>query len=211
MEISKYCKKKSINAIYNIRKEELVFHENEHILSVEKTYESINIKNYIFKETDCSEKKMMDSLKLVHLNEDVLNKKMSVLSSTEVLKIELAILLIKNVNFIVLDSFDKYFMEKELFFFKKLFKKLVKNYNKTFVFLNGNLSFFFEFADRIVVRKSKKNFIVFNNPTFYEKELLNLVGTPKIIEFVNYLRENGKKIMFYTDLKELLKAIFREV
>lgn len=211
MEIEKYVKSEGITAIYNVRKEELVLSKEKSVLNLEKTYEKVSVKNYILKETSCTDKKMLDSLKLVHLNEDILSKKMEVLSSSEVLKIELAILLIKNVDCIVLDSFQQYFMEKELFFFKKLFKKLVKNYHKTFVFLNGDLAFFFELANRIVVRKNKKNFIVFDAPTFYEEELLSLVGTPKIIEFVNYVRANGRKIMPYTDLKELLKAIFREV
>lgn len=211
MEINKYCKTESINAFFNVLKEELVFSENTYAINLKNTYNAELVKKYILKETSCVDKKLLDSLKLVHLSEEVLDKKMNFLSSSEVLKVELAILLIKNVDCIVFDSFDKFFMEKELFFFKKLFKKLVKKYHKTFVFLNSNLAFFLEFADRIVVRKSKKNFLVFDKPTFYEEELLNLVNPPKIIEFVNYLRENDKKILPYTDLKELLKAIFREV
>lgn len=211
MEINKYCKKESINAFYNVLREELVCSENIFVMNLENTYNAIFVKNYILKNASCSDKKMIDSLKLVHLNEDVLDKKMNHLSSSEILKIELAILLIKNVDCIVFDSFDKFFMEKELFFFKKLFKKLVKKYHKTFVFLNSNLSFFFEFANRIVIKRNKKNFVVFDDPTFYEEELLNLVNPPKIIKFVNYLRENNKKIAPYTNLNELLKAIFREV
>lgn len=211
MEIEKYMELGHILAIGNVNVNEIKLGNSIRLLEMKKHYQNITVKKYILQETSCLDKRMINSLKLVHLEEEVLNKKMNVLSTSEKVKIELAILLIENVDCIVFNQFDYYFMEKELLFFKKLFKKLVKKYQKTFVFLNSNLSFLFDFADRVVMKKSKKEYVVIDNPTFYEEELYEVIKKPPIVDFVIYLNQNGKKILPYTDLKELLKAIFREV
>lgn len=211
MEIEKYIEFGKINAFFNFGFLDFHFQEKIHILRIKSTYKNINVKKYVLEKTSCLEERMKSSLKLVHLEEDILEKKINVLSTSEKVKLELAILLIQNVNCIVFDKFDSYFMEKELLFFKKLFLKLVKKYKKTFVFLNSNVSFLFDFANRLVVKKNKKNYLVFDQPNFYEEELYSIMDCPPIVDFVKYLNEHGKKILPYTDLKELLKAIFREV
>lgn len=211
MEIAKYIEENKINALQNVSVHDIRMDASFHLVDIKKDYKNITVEKYILENTRCTPKKMVDSLKLVHLESEVLSKKCSSLSQSEKLKVELASLLILNVDFIVLSYFDVYFMEKELLFFKKLFKKLVKKYGKTFVFLNGNLSFLFEFADRIVIRKTKKNVVILDCPTFYESELNGFMEQMPIVDFVKYTKEQGKKILEYTDLKELLKAIFRDV
>ena len=88
---------------------------------------------------------------------------------------------------------------------------MVLNYGKTIVLLDSKLLFLVDFADRIVVKNEKKELEVFVAPNFYEERLLELLGTPKIVEFVKFVNENGKKLLPYTDMKELIKAIYREV
>lgn len=211
MEIEKYILLGKINAIYKVNAQDLHLSKETILLSIKESYPNITVEKYVEKETSCMEKRMKDSLKLVHLEEEILDKKMPVLSTSEKLKIELAILLIRNIDCIVLDYFDHYFMEKELLFFKKLFKKLSKKYKKTFVFLNCEVSFLFDFADRVILKKSKKDDFIVDYPTFYENELYSVLEKPQIVDFIEYLNQSGKKILSYTDLKELLKAIFREV
>ena len=211
MEITKYVLENGINAFQNVSFKNTSFDERFYMVDIKKNYKNETVEKYLLQKGSCSYKKMVDSLKLVHLEENILPQKMSCLSSSEKLKVELAILLIANVECIVFPYFDIYFMEKELMFFKKMFKKLVKKYKKTFVFMNSNLSFLYEFADRIVVQKTKKNVVVLDNPKFYEEDLNAFIGEMPIVDFVKYTNEQGKKILEYIDLKELLKAIFREV
>ncbi len=211
MEIEKYIEFGKINSIHNVNVGESVFPFKIHFLKIKEKYPNKTVRQYIMKESSCLEKRMLASLKLVHLDEDILDKTLGILSSSEKLKVELAILLILNVECIALNQFDFYFMEKELLFFKKLFKKLQKKYHKTFIFINSNVSFLFGLVDRVIIKKNKKDYFIIDNPTFYESELYTVIDKPAIVDFVNFLNEKGKKILPYTDLNELLKAIFREV
>lgn len=210
MEVKKYILDNKINAIYG-DVNGLSWNDFFHVVAIKNHYENITVEKYVIKSTSCSDKKVIDSLKLVHLEENILGKKMSVLSSSEKLKIELAILLIENVSCFLFPLFDCYFMDKELLFFKGLFRKLVREFNKTFVFLNSRQTFLYSFADRVVIMKSKKKMVVLDNPTFYEEELSMFLEEMPIVDFVKYTNSCGKKILEYTNLNELLKAIFREV
>lgn len=201
-EIEKYILENKIIAFFGDFKGEFVDTVNN--------YPNITVKKYILKSTSCFDKKLYDSLKFVELDKEILDRNVQVLSTSEKLKIELAIKLIENEKVIVLNDFSKNFMVKELFFFKKLFKKIVSKYNKTIVFINSDLDFLFDMASRIVIKNNKK-FIVIDNPSFYEEELKSLDNYPPILEFVDYLEKCGRKIKGYIDTKELLKAIFREV
>lgn len=212
MEINTFVKKEKINAFQNLHIDSfLVSSDASCCVQFKDNYKDVFVKDYIFSVTSSSEKKILDSFKMVLLSPDVLDKKMSILASTEALKVELAILLLRNVDTIILYRFDAYFMDKEFMYFKKLFKKLVLKYGKTIVLLDANLSFLFDFADRIVVKNEKDKLEVFVSPTFYEERLLELLGTPKIVDFVKFLNESGKKFSPYIDMKELIKAIYREV
>ncbi len=211
MEINEFVKKGKINAFNHLHLAPFLDSEHPSLAKVLNVYNDVLVYDYIFSKTSCEEKRIKDSLKLVALPFEVLSKKMHVLSRSELLKVELSILLIRNVDMIVVYQFDSYFMEKELFYFKKLFKKLVSKYGKTIVLLDSKIDFMIDLVDRIVVCNSKNELEVFVNPTFYEERLLELLEIPKIVEFVNYVNHCGKKIGKYTDIKELIKAIYREV
>ncbi len=211
MEINEFVKKGKINAFNHLHLAPFLESEHPSLAKVANSYNDVLVHDYIFFKTSCEEKRIKDGLKLVALPFEVLSKKMQVLSRSELLKIELSILLIRNVDTIVVYQFDFNFMEKELLYFKKLFKKLVSKYGKTIVLLDSKIDFMIDLVDRIVVRNFKNELEVFVNPTFYEEHLLELLEAPKIVDFVNYVNHCGKKIGKYTDIKELIKAIYREV
>lgn len=211
MEVNSLVKKGKVNSLNGLHLEDMVLSDHSYVVKIKEIYEDIKAKEYIMNATSCSEEKIVDSLKLVALKNNILSKSMTILSSSEIMKVELAILLINNVNTIILYQFDQYFMEKELLFFKKLLKKLVTKYGKTIVLLDSKLSFLFEFADRIVVKNERNDLEVFSPIDFYDERLLQLMEEPKIIEFIRYANKEGKKINHYTDIKELIKAIYRIV
>jgi hypothetical protein len=115
------------------------------------------------------------------------------------------------VDTLVLYHFDKYFMEKDLQFFKKLFRKLVVKYNKTIVMVDCGFSFALDFADIAIYKNDKNKVVSVDKKDFYDDKLLSYVDIPKIIDFVKYVNCNDKILNDYTDIKELIKAIYREV
>jgi len=145
------------------------------------------------------------------LSSEINSQDVSLLSSSEKLKIELSIALIQNREQINLYQFDKYFMEKDLFFFKKLFKKLFKKYQKTIVLIDSNFSFMLDFVDYLIILNKKNEVKIFSKEEFYSSKLKPMIEIPDIIDFVKYVNKDKKVLDNITDIKELIKAIYREV
>lgn len=209
MEINQLIKKGKINALCQFGFEPRNFHDT--FVYVKINYKKEHVKDYIMSFTNCDLKKMKQSFLLVNLKEDMMNKNIQNLSSSELLKVELAIQLILNREEIYLYQFDKYFMEKDLLFFKRLFKKLVTKYHKTIVFVESDFSFLFDFIDRLVILNDKNEVEVFQSDDFFSDKLASLIPVPPLIDFVRYVNRDKKVLNNYTSIYELMKAIFREV
>ncbi len=202
MEVDNYIELHKINGFYGFLERDF---RNYPVVLVDSSYEDIKVIDY-FK--DCNDKKINDSLKIVNLSNDILDKRINDLASSEKLRINLARLLIKNEEIIVFKEFDKYFMEKDLLYFKKLFKKLVKRYNKTLIFINSRTTFLLDLANILVI-KDKSDIKVFNDLDFYKEDLSKYIELPEIVLFIKLVKSLGIEIEEYTDLKELIKGIYR--
>ncbi len=207
MEISTYIKKEKINAIHSDKD---IYDKN--YVQVRQNYKNQTVTEYIVEKTNCTEERMLSSFRLVNLEKDIVYKNMMDLSSSEKIKVELAIPLILNEEQIVLYYFDLYFMEKDLLFFKKLFCKLVKKYHKTIVLIQSKFSFTFDFADFFLFYSDEDHIETFEKNELFQIEFENSVlGVPPILMFIKYVNHSKKKIGNYTDIKELIKEIYREV
>lgn len=209
MEINQFIKKGKINALCNFTIDPSSF-QNQ-ITFIKNTYPHELVKEYILSNTNCSEERLLSSFQLVNLSSDKEFQFVDMLSLSEKLKVELAIALILNQEQIILYQFDKYFMEKDLFFFKKLFKKLVLKYKKTVVLIDSNFSFMLDFVERFVLLADRNEIKIFGKEDVYDNELEKYINVPPIIDFVKYVNKDKKRLNTYTDLKELIKEIYREV
>jgi energy-coupling factor transporter ATP-binding protein EcfA2 len=209
MEINKLITREKINYLVNFNIND--FNVKENVVTIKDKYDSCRVRDYILNYVSCSDERILDSFKMVKLADCTIKKEITYLSSSEKLKVELAILLLKNVDTLVLYHFDKYFMEKDLQFFKKLFRKLVVKYNKTIVMVDCGFSFALDFADIAIYKNDKNKVVSVDKKDFYDDKLLSYVDIPKIIDFVKYVNFNDKILNDYTDIKELIKAIYREV
>lgn len=210
MEVNRLIKMNKINAFNQFSFDEEFFKSSSFIGFCEIP-SSIFVQTYLEEQTSCSAQKIGDSLKLVNLTSSILNKKLSSISTGEFVKIQLAIQLLRNADTLYFYQFDKYFMEKDLLFFKKLFKKLVNKYEKTIVLVDSDLRFLFDLVDRMVVLEKNAKIIVYEKNDFYNTSLLKNFEVPKIVEFVRYVNKQGKQLEPYINLNELIKAIYREV
>lgn len=205
MEISPYLKKEKINGVFGFSFEE------SKIINLKKTYEDIFVSEYIMNKTQCKESKLYASLQIVHLQKEVVTQKINTLSSSEKMKVELAIALLENRKELFLYKFDSYFMSKELLFFKNLFKRLTTKYKKTIVFIDSNTSYLVDFADIFIINSAKEGVQSFDKDDFYSDKLEEFIELPPIISFVKYVNKNKKYIGKYKTIAELMKAIYREV
>lgn len=164
--------------------------------------------NTLTKEKD---KKYLDALKLVNLSPTILEKNPNSLSSIEKSKLSLACGLITNPSLIVLDNIEfgmNYAEKKDL---KKLLIKLKERYKKTVIVISDDVDFLTILVDNYIVINKGEITLMGTKKDFYNEKLYNYCDKPKIIEFIKYVNKKGHQIEEYTDLKELIKGIYRDV
>ena len=208
MEISDFVKKNKIVALSNFKVSE-VNAVDCFVVSTRNLSDNISVREYLSKVCN-NDKRLEDSCKMVNENSDFLNRIVMHLSTTELLKLFLMEALLGKYKNIVLVNFDMYFMEKELLFFKKLFRKLVDKYDKSIVMFCDNVNFMFDLVDEMYLNTVDRIY-EFDGKDLYNKKIYKYLDKPKIVDFIEYLGNNGKVFDNYTEMKELLKAIYREV
>ena len=157
------------------------------------------------------EDRIDNALKIANVSNSLLTKKFEVMSNTEIKICRLVISLFINSKIIILDNFEKNLSYKYMEYIKKLVIKLNKSYNKTIIIFSDDLDCYLKIIEDIVIFKKGKVVFKGNKNNLYDNSLYKYIDKPKIIEFINYLDDNGHKFDNYLDLKELLKAIYRDV
>jgi energy-coupling factor transporter ATP-binding protein EcfA2 len=166
--------------------------------------------NYGYKTKNVS-KHIADSLTIVGLDESYLVRDPKTLSYVEKKKVNLALAMSYNPEVLVIESFDKGLIFREREYFRKLFLKLKNKYNKTIILVNSELPFMFDIVDKLIVINKGKVVISGDKDIFYEDKLYKYVEVPKIVEFIKYVNSLGHDIEEYTDIKELIKGLYRDV
>ncbi len=147
-----------------------------------------------------------NALKMVNLDNSILDKKMSGLSLNELWKLELASKL--NNNIIVVGNLSKFLNYKDILYFQKLFIKLVE-YNKKIVIIDNDVKVFFNLVKKIIVLENNK--IAYITDNFYDDNLYKYTRMPKIIEFIKYVNSEDDILNETLDIYELIKDIYRRV
>lgn len=171
---------------------------------------STTMKNYEYK-TENVVKHVVQSLRIVGLDETYLDRDPNELSSVEKKKVELATVISYNPEVIILDNFELGLSYREKEYFRKLFLKLKNKYNKTIILITNNVEFLFDIVDAVHVIYKSKLVISEGKEIFYNSNLYKYVNIPKIIEFTKYVEMNGYDIKKCTDIKELIKELYRNV
>ena len=157
--------------------------------------------------SDLDIKNIKKGLKIVGLNENILDKDISELSISEKWKIELLTKL--QMDTIIVGNLSSSLILRDRELTKKLLKKLSNNYNKKIVVIDSDVNSFINLAENIIVLKDKN--IVYETTDFYDAELYKFVEKPKIIEFINYVNKKDKKLNNNLEIYELIKDIYRSV
>lgn len=148
-------------------------------------------------------KKTNDALKMVGLNESYLGKNFEDLSTRDKNKVKLASKL--NEKVIILINFSKGLTNKDIDYFKKLFKRIV-SYGRKIILVDKNSELFLNCVDKLYVI-NKDLVAVFDS--VFDSGLKEYINVPKIVEFNHVSKELGVKLNEYKELDDLLKAIYR--
>lgn len=212
--LSKHSKLKNINELrFNIG---LVFQFPEEQFFKATVKEEIEFGMKYFKyKIDIIEKRVIDALHMVELDETYLNRNPFTLSSGEQKKVAIASVLAFNPKIIILDEPTVGLDSKGKNNLIKLIRKLKMRYNKTIIIISHDVDLLYQISDYFIllnngklIKESRKE------ETFNDIKLLkeNNIALPRVVEFINYVKEEKNKTLDdYDNINDLIKTVYRNV
>lgn len=150
--------------------------------------------------------KEVSALKMVMQEESIRTKTIMELSEEQIKAVNLAKNLIEKKDYLVFDYFEKGFNHQEKENYKRLFRKLTKEYNKTILLFTNDITFLWDVADEIML-VDNDNVINIEKDNYFK--ILDFIDKPEISKMIDLLRKKKIKIEDEKDTKDLLKAIYR--
>ena len=166
------------------------------------------MKYYKYK-LDTIKNRVADALRIVGLNESYLKRNPLELSYVEQKKVMLASVLAFNPEVIILDEFEKGLTKNDKKILYQLLKTLKKKFNKTIIVISNDISFISAFCEKIYLIDSGEVVLEEDIKTLNYDDLYEYLEMPKITEFIKYINSLGRKFKEYNDIRELIKAVYR--
>ena len=153
----------------------------------------------------------VDSLKLVDLPSDYLNKKIKDLSLTEKKKISLASILIFNPSVVILNEPTIGIGTKDKEELKKLIKLLKNKYKKTIIILTKDSDFAYSVTEKVHLLYKGSLVSSGTKHLMTEETLLNSYGIkpPEIVKFVSEAKKKNINLKDTNDILDLIKEVYR--
>lgn len=160
-------------------------------------------------------KKVIDILKVIGLDETYLNKNPFNLSFGEKRKIAIASILVYNPSVLILDEPTVGLDSRNKKDLILLIKKLNERYKKTIIIVSHDIDMIYNISNNILIMDNGK--LVCNLPKEEISKNYSIfkkhdICPPKILEFSRMVLEEKKiKLGEYDDIKDLIKAVYRNV
>lgn len=174
---------------------------------------SFALKYFKYK-SDRINKQVSNALTMVGLDNEYLSRNVFNLSGGEKRKIAIASILVFNPKIVILDEPTVGLDYKSKKRMMELIKKLKERYNKTIIIVSHDVDMLNVIADDIIVMNEGKVMMSGSkNEVFKNTSLFNEIGLrlPKIVEFTGKTAKKGIILGKYTDIKDLMKDIYRNV
>lgn len=161
------------------------------------------------------DKKVKDAIRIVGIDESILDKSLYVISTSEKKLLQIAISLLTNPDLIILVNPFKGLDQENIKRIIVLLKKLINKFHKTFVIISENHECLYEYVDHIVIYINYKVLKEGNpNDVYKNVELLkkHKVNIPEIVEFTYLVRKmKNIKLDYYKDVRDIIKDIYKRV
>lgn len=188
--------------------------EESFIFSTVREELMFGLRRYNYK-IDNLNKRIEDSLKMVELPLEYLDKNPFELSSGEKELLSIAIVLSLNPKLIIIDDPTVYLDNKREEYLVKLLKKLKNNYHKTIIIFSSDIDFILKVSDNyLLLKNGKVSSSGTNKDLLLNSDKIKKAGieVPHIIEFINVVKKQKNIDLELTfDIKELMKDIYRNV
>ena len=160
-------------------------------------------------------KKIRDSLKIVGLDEEYLERPLITLSNSEKKILQYALSLISNPELIIIEEpfiFLDNKNEKKIFM---LLQRLKEQFNINIILLSNDSNILHKYTDNMIFIKNNQVVLEGKTTEVYQKvEVLKKqkLSIPEIIEFT-YLAKKKKevKIDYHKDIRDIIKDIYKHV
>lgn len=174
---------------------------------------NFTVKEKFYSNKKYSNKKCIDSLIMVGLTEEYLDRKINTLSTSELSKIIIASTLIQNKKILVFNNPTIGLTNKDKNKFIKILRMLKNKYNKTIVIASNDVDWLFSFVDYYYLLDRDKIIYEAERYEFYNnKQILKdyKISLPRICQFKNMVyNKMGIKLMNRNDINDLIKDIYR--
>ena len=171
------------------------------------------VKKYKYR-LDILEDRFNEIIKMLSINERILDKDVFEISESEYYKVLIGSVLLYNPEVIIFDDVLCFFDEENKNKIFKLSNKLKKFFNKTIIFVTSDIDSVYEFVDDVIVIDSAKILLSGDKKEVYtEYELLkkNRIRVPNIVEFIKLMKDNNVNLDNVDSINELIKTIYREI
>ena len=160
-------------------------------------------------------KKLKDSLKIVGLEEEYLERQCYSLSSSEKELAAIAIELLKNPEIIILEEPLKRLDIKNRKKLMMVLRKIKDNFNKTIVIISMDPEVLYKETEHLIIYKNDKILIEGKTTDIYQRvDFLrrHKVEVPEIVEFTYLARKyKNAKIDYFKDVRDIIKDIYKHV
>lgn len=198
---------------YLFRKEiELVDKRFVNLFNIDNIYEYfIEYIRYKKLEVEDIDKKIKDSLRIVGLKIDILDRRISTLTFSELKLLQLALSFLTNPKVILL---DEPFRGLDLNKIKKLVRiinRLKDKFSKTIVIYSNNPNYLYQYTNYLVVLSDRKVLVEGNTSDIFFDSKYN-IRRPDIVDFILLVKDKkGVKLPRRKSVMDLIKDIYWNV
>lgn len=162
-----------------------------------------------------STKKIKDSLKIVGLDEEILNRNINTLSSSEKKQLQLSISILSNPEIIILNEPFKCLDKQAEKIYIMLLQRLKEQFKKTIIILTDDSNKLYQYTTDMIFIKNNDIFLTGStNEVYLRVDFLkrNKFEIPDIVEFTYIAKKEKKvKIDYHKDVRDIIKDIYKHI